>query len=257
MKKILFLALLLSFFAISCKKNDTNPVTNNSTPDQFFSFDSGKAWVYNEHDSISNEDTAFSRTCTDGLIVLDSTQYHVFLDSNHITNNIDSSFYNLIGNEYFQYTILSPQLPGFKEKYLIGDAPLGTTWTMPYTATIGSGTTSATISANIVNTIEEKGTSLTINSTNYSNLYKVKSEIANATVSLPVVGNLPTTVIQNIHSYYAPKYGLVKSDRKLTISVTISPTLSIILQTLGVTIPAGDIPLTNTNKTTTLTSVNF
>jgi len=242
MKNTLFLALLLSFFAISCKKDVSNPVTNNTTPDQFFTFDSGKAWVYNEHDSISNEDTAFSRTCTDGLIVLDSTQYHIFLDSNHITNNIDSSFYNLIGNEYFQYTILSPQLPGFKEKYLIGDAPAGTSWSTPYTATIGSGTTAATISANIVNTIEAKGISMTVDSTNYSNLYKVKTEIVNATVSLPIFGNLPTTIVQDIHSYYAPKYGLIKRDRQLSISVTIL---------------TANTNLINTNKTTTLTSVNF
>ncbi len=258
MKNTLFLALLLSFFAISCKKDVSNPVTNNTTPDQFFSFDSGKAWVYNERDNTSNGDTSFTRTCTDALIIKESNQYHVFLDSNHITNNIDSSFYNLIGNEYFQYTILSPQLPGFKEKYLIGDAPVGTTWTMPYTATIGSGTTAATITANIVNTIVEKGSTLNINNVTYSNLYKVKSEIVNANVSLPLIGNLPTNIVQDIYSYYAPKYGLVKRERELTISVTISSILSTILQnTLGITIPAGDIQLTNTNKTTTLTSTNF
>ena len=242
MKKTLFLTLSLGFFVISCKKNDTNTVTNNSAPDQFFSFDSGKVWVYNEHDNISNADTAFTRTCTDGLIVKDFNQYHIFLDSNHLTNAIDSSFYNLVGNEYFQYTILSPQLPGFKEKYLIGDASVGTTWTTPYTATIGSGTTAATISANIVNTIEGKGISLSVDSTNYSNLYKVKTEILNATVSLPIFGSLPANIVQDIHSYYAPKYGLVKRDNQLSISVTIL---------------TANTSLINTNKTTTLTSTNF
>lgn len=258
MKKTLILTFLLGFFFVSCKKDDSNSGNNNSTPDQFFSFGAGKTWVYNEHDNTSNGDTSFTRTCTDALITKESNQYHVFLDSNHVTNNIDSSFYNIVGNEYFQYTILSAQLPGFKEKYLVDNATVGMSWIIPYSATIGSGTMGATITANIVNTIEEKGSSLTVNNVTYSNLYKVKTEILNASVTLPTIGSLPTTITQNIHSYYAPKYGLIKNDRQLNISVTISPLLAFTLsQALGITIPAGDIPLTNTNKTITLTSKNF
>lgn len=254
MKKTLILAFLLGFLFVSCKKDDSN----NSTPDQFFSFGAGKTWIYNEHDNTSSGDTSFTRTCTDALVTKEANQYHVFLDSNHVTNNIDSSFYNIVGNEYFQYTILSAQLPGFKEKYLIDNATAGTSWIIPYSATLGTGTMGATITANIVNTIEEKGSTLTVNNVTYSNLYKVKTEIMNASVTLPTIGSLPTTITQNIHSYYAPKYGLIKNDRQLNISVTISPLLAFTLsQTLGITIPAGDIPLTNTNKTTTLTSKNF
>jgi hypothetical protein len=264
MKKVLYLALLAGFGLTSCKKSDTTGGTgdnsNNPAPsiDKFMSFTAGSTWNYNEHDNTNNGDTSFTRTCTDELVILESNQYYIFLDSNHIVNNIDSSFFNVVGNEYFQFTTLSSQLPGFKEKYLVDNASTSTSWIMPYSATIGTGTMGANITANIVNTIEEKGSSLTVNNVNYSNVYKVKTEILNATVSLPTIGSLPTTISQNIHSYYAPKYGLIKNDRQLNISVTISPTLALILSsTLGLTIPAGDIPIINTNKTTTLTSKNF
>jgi hypothetical protein len=64
-------------------------------------------------------------------------------------------------------------------------------------------------------TIEEKGTSLVVNGITYNNVTKVKSNI---TID-PIFGlNVSTT--SNIFNYYAPKYGLIKSDFNLVASLS-------------------------------------
>ena len=57
------------------------------------------------------------------------------------------------------------------------------------------------ITGTIKNTIEEKGSTLTINGTTYNGIIKVKTELQNVSISVPIIGNLTPTIIQNNYSY--------------------------------------------------------
>ena len=78
---------------------------------------------------------------------------------------------------------------------------------------------------------------MVVNGVTYNNVIKVKTEILNPTTDNPIVVIDPIT--QSIHSYFAPKYGLIKREFQLHISGSI----------LG-----NSSDLINTNTTTNLLS---
>ena len=69
--------------------------------------------------------------------------------------------------------------------------------------------------------VVEKGTSLVVNGKTYTNVVKVKSDI---TID-PIFG-LSVSTTSNIYNYYAPKYGLIKSDFNLIASLNGSQVIN-------------------------------
>ena len=67
------------------------------------------------------------------------------------------------------------------------------------------------LTANVSNSIQEKGSSLVVNGVTYQNVIKVKTEVS--------VPGLPAGAITtNIQRYYAPKFGEIKNDIQFTIN---------------------------------------
>lgn len=232
MKKVIYLAVLLAFFAISCKKSDSG---NNGTSEPYMTTAAGTTWNYKTKDNKTGADTNSITTSLDRDTNMLNKTYHLYSDKTVETNQTSTSYMSQVGNDYYQLASLSDQLDPFEMKYLSTSANVGESWTN----TLNSTTSGATVTATIRNTIMEKGGSLTIGSKTYNNIIKVKTEIASASIQLPLVGNITPTIVQDVQSYFAPKFGLVKRDYKLKLTATIP------LQ--------GSLTLTDIDKSTTLT----
>ncbi len=227
MKKALFTCLGLAILAVSCKKSDPPVVV----PSKFMTFTSGIVWNYETVDNIAVTTTPYTLTSTSSDSTINSKVYHIFEYTD--VNGTSHQYYNNTNNDYFQYTELSTQLPPLELKYLNDNTAAGGTWSQAFSA-LQQG---VTITANIQSTIESKGTSLTVNGITYNNVIKVKTEILNPTTDNPLVVIDPIT--QSIHSYFAPKYGLIKREFQLHVSGSV----------LG-----NSSDLINTNTTTNLLS---
>jgi hypothetical protein len=211
-------------------------VTTGST--SYFSFSAGSTWNYSTTDDSTLQVTNYTLTATANDSIVNGRTYHIF--NNTSSSGTTSEYYNITGNEYYKYSEVIPQRPAIEQKYLIDNVNTGTSWTTPFSTQYVYQGTTVTINGTIKNTIEEKGSSLTINGTNYSNIIKVKTELQNVSIIVPFIGSLTPTIIQNNHSYYAPKYGMVKNEALLNVSVDI-PTV-------------GTQQVSNIKQTTVLTS---
>ena len=242
MKKVILLGVIVALFGISCKKSDSGSSDNNNTTpiDPYMTTASGTTWNYKTHDNVTGADTNSITTSTNKDTTLFSKSYHMFTDLTVETNQTDTTYMSQVGNDYYQLASLSSQIDPFEMKYLSSSAAVGDNWTN----SLSSVTSGATITATIKNTIEEKGGSVTIGSKTYTNVIKVRTDIisANIQVAIPILGtqNITPTIVQNVHSYFAPKYGMIKRDYKLKIDAQIP------LQ--------GAINVVDTDKSTTLTS---
>jgi hypothetical protein len=218
MKKVILLGVIVALFGISCKKSSDSGGGANVVTDPYMTTAAGTTWNYKTHDNVTGADTNSITTSTNKDTTLFGKSYHMFNDLTVETNQTDTTYMSQLGNDYYQLASLSAQIDPFEMKYLSSSAAVGESWPNSFSST-SSGTT---ITATIKNTIEERGGSVTIGSKTYTNVIKVKTDITNANiqVSIPPFGtqNITPTIIQDVHSYFAPKYGAVKRDYKLKIT---------------------------------------
>jgi hypothetical protein len=211
MKKLLFAGFAFLFLATSCKKD--NPSGNN-VASPFMTLASGTTWNYETTDNATSTVTPYTLTSTNIDTVVGSRSYHVFnsVDANGSTQE----YYNISGDDYYQFTQIAAQLPTIELLYLKNNAANGTNWTTPIAITQQG----LSINASVKNTIESNNTSVTVNGTTYNNVIKVRTEINNATVTVPGIPfPLPITVTQNMFAHYAPKYGLVERNTALKMDI--------------------------------------
>jgi hypothetical protein len=196
-------------------------------------------WSYKTLDNRTGMDTNIVTTCTNKDTLILNKTYRMYSNFNVETAQTDTSLFSNVGSDYYELASLSDQLEPFEMKYLSTNATVGESWTN----TLNSTASGANISATIKNTIEAKGGSLMIGTNTYNNLIQVKTEIINANlqINVPPFGtqNITPTIIQDVHSYFAPKFGLVKRDYKLKISAGLFGQTSTII---------------DADKSTTLTS---
>ncbi len=214
MKKLVFGSFMMLILAASCKKSTPTPP---AAADKFMTFTAGSSWNYSTTDNNASTTTPYTLTATAVDTSINGKTYHIFqyMDATGSSNE----YYNNTDNDYYQYTTLSAQLPPMELKYLNDAAAVGNSWSQPISVTqtvpvIGS----LTISANIVSSIAEKGSSLTVNGVTYNNVIKVNSLIQGVTSSSSFV--TATVSNQNINSYFAPKIGLIKRDFVLKLDAT-------------------------------------
>ena len=211
MKKLLIIPTFLLVLFTSCKKSKPDPVAT----DPFITLTSGTTWNYQTTDNATSVVTPYTLTATSIDTTINSKTYRIF-------NSVDASgtteaYYNQTGNDYYEYTQLSAQLPKIDLKYLNDAAEVGTTWSQPISDTI----LGFPVTANIKNTILAIGGTETVNNKTYSNVIRAKTEVTDLTPA-----GLATIVSQNITACYAPKYGLIKRDFALHITrVNSIPTL--------------------------------
>ena len=210
MKKLLFASMSLVILGISCKKSTPTPDPVAAT--KFMTYTAGTFWNYQTTDNTTQVVTPYVLTATSTDTTINTKVYHIF--SSVDANGTTSEYYNNTGNDYFQYTQLSAQLPPMELKYLNDVSPVGTTWSQPISIT-QSG---VTLTADIKNTIMEKGFTETVNSIAYTNVTRVKTEIVNLSSSNPLVS--VSILTQNIATCFAPKFGLIKREFALHITAS-------------------------------------
>jgi hypothetical protein len=220
MKKLLFACIGLVLIGVSCKKSDPAPTPTPAT--KFMTFTSGTSWNY-QTDSAGITLSQYTLTSSSSDTSISNKSYHIFHSDDG--TNVTSEYYNITNSDYYQYSQLSAQLPPVDLRYLNDSLPVGSNWSQPISIT-QSG---VTLNASIKTTVEATGTSLTVNNVNYIGAIKMKTEIVNLTSSNPLVTvSIPT---QSIHSYFAPKYGLIQRDFALHVVASVFGTSSDVINT--------------------------
>ncbi len=217
MKKLLFAGFSILILATSCKKD--NPSGNN-VASPFMTLASGTTWNYETTDNAATTVTPYTLTSTSIDTVVGSRTYHVFnsVDANGTTQE----YYNISGDEYYQFTQIAAQLPTIELLYLKNNVANGTNWTTP----IAFSQQGASVNASIKNIVENNNTSVVVNGVTYNNVIKVRTEINNVTLTIPGIPfPLPVTVTQDMYAYYAPKFGLVERNTALKLDIQGQGTL--------------------------------
>jgi hypothetical protein len=209
MKKIIISALFIASMATSCKKDDAG------TPaiSKFITTTPGTTWNYQTTDNSTSEVSTYTRISSSRDTTINSKLYHIF--NNTDINGTTEAYYNNTGNDYYQFSTLAAGLDPIDLHYLNDAKTVGETWNQSFSVpvTLPNFPTAVPITVRINYSVVEKGISLVVNDTTYNNVIKVKSDI---TIDPILTFTFSTT--SNIYNYYAPKYGLIRSDFNLVAS---------------------------------------
>lgn len=200
-----FLALLLTLF--SCKKSSSDGSSTQIDP--YMSLAAGNSWTYETVNNLTTVISTNTLASTNRDSTINGKSYHVFTNSNGAANE----YYNISGSDYYTFRNLISLGTGttVEHIYLKENATVGLSWSQTITIAPFSGVPT-TVPLTITNTITEKGLTRTVNGKTYSNVIHVTTVLASS--SLPA-GSLTT----DIHTYYAPKYGMIESRNKITVTL--------------------------------------
>lgn len=199
---IYLLALWTGFSACQKEFNDED------TPgDKYITLTPNSTWNYQ---IINNSGTG----AMSGTITITSTEKDTIINGKmyHIFNNSSggNQYINITGHDYYQYDSLPiPTAPAFDRLYLKDDAPVNTSWTQELTISIPN--VPLAIPVVITNTVKEKGISRVVNNITYSDVIYVQTAISS--VLIP-----PGSLITNIDSYYAKRYGLIENSSVIKLN---------------------------------------
>jgi hypothetical protein len=121
MKKTILACFSIVMLAVSCKKDDPAPAP---VPDKFLTVSNGSTWNYRVTDNTTSTTTNYTLTSTNRDTTINGKSYHVFTNSDGNT----SEYYNVTGNDYFQFSSLSAQLDALELLYLKDNLAVGNTW---------------------------------------------------------------------------------------------------------------------------------
>ena len=208
MKKPNFAIFLILCVFISCKKEESAPVTTTSS-DTYMSYSANSTWNYEVTDNIAGDSTGYVVTSTNSDTILNGKKYHIFTNSSDTANE----FYNVTGNDYYTFQGLPAALGGSTEEnlYLKDNAAVNAAWSQQYPIS-ASG---VSFIVNVTNTITEKGISKTVNGTVYNDVIHVTTSIAVSVFGTPLPAGAITTDIEN---YYAKQVGMIQSKNKISIN---------------------------------------
>jgi hypothetical protein len=209
MKKIIISALFIASMAISCKKDDPG------TPaiSKFITTTPGTTWNYQTTDNSTSEVSTYTRVSSSRVTTINSKLYHIF--NNTDVNGTTEAYYNNTGNDYYQFSTLAAALDPIDLNYLNDAKIVGETWNQVVTAPVPNSPIPLSLTIRINYSVVEKGSSLVVNGKTYTNVTKVKSDI-----TIDPIPFITVTTTSNIYNYYAPKYGLIKSDFNLIASIS-------------------------------------
>jgi hypothetical protein len=217
MKKIIISTLFIASMATSCKKDD------NGTPgiSKFITTTPGTSWNYQSTDNSNSSVSTYTRTSSSRDTTISNKVYHIF--NNTDANGTTDAFYNNTGNDYYQFSTLAAGLDPIDLHYLNDAAVAGTGWNQSFSVPLQLPNVPfpVVLTIRINYSVVEKGTSLVVNGKTYANVVKVKTDI---TID-PVLG-MSVSTTSNIYNYYAPKYGLIKSDFNLVASLNGSQVIN-------------------------------
>ncbi|MEO6681416.1 MAG: hypothetical protein ABIN48_01200 [Ginsengibacter sp.] len=213
MKTLLFTILPVLFLFSSCKKEDSK--TNSRESTTYINTKSGSSWTYHEINSSGSTaiESDYTITSTNRDTTINNRSYHIY-DLSFGGNR----YLNITGKDYFEFDTLPGQnKKPFERLYLKGDASIGTSWTQSEKLMLEG----VEIPITITNTIVENSLTKVINGRSYDKVVHVSSKIT----SLYFPGNALKT---DIHSYYAPNYGLIENTTNIELDyLTLKQTFNI------------------------------
>ncbi len=207
MKRNFWVILAASATFTACKKSESTPDTVVAG---YMSTSAGSTWNYDNINNVSSGSpttTSYTVTSTNRDTSINGRTYHVYTNSNGNT----SEYYNISGNDYYQYRDLPAVLGGGKIEalYLKDNITVGGSWSQSLNIVFSGVTVPITLTYTII----EKGINKTVNAINYSDVITVRTNI---TVNNPLVP--ASAVTTNIKSYYARKVGLIQSDNNIVVN---------------------------------------
>lgn len=206
MKAVILFLFPLIILSVSCKKSSSD---SNATPvQQYMSLTAGNTWSYETTNNITVSTSSNTVTSTTRDTAIGSRVYHIFTNSNGAINE----YYNISGNDYYTFrNLVSLGSTSTESIYLKDNAATGISWSQIINIAPFSGVPT-TIPLTVSYTVTEKGISRTVNGKSYENVIHITTALSSS--ALP-----PGSLITDIHSYYAPKYGLIESKNKITTTL--------------------------------------
>lgn len=204
MNKNILIALPFLFLFASCGKEKAK---SNTPPEKLIYQNkaAGSTWKYHEVNASGATaiQSDYTITSSGGDTTIGGKTYHIYNLSFGLNR-----YLNVQGNDYFEYDTMpgGGTLKNFDRLYLKTEAPSGTTWNQDVTFSIEG----IQIPVKVSNTIEESGIKKTLNGTTYENVIHVSTKITSALIPA-------ASLTTNIHSYYAPGYGLLENTSKLNL----------------------------------------
>jgi len=208
MKRTILAIFILLIAGVSCKKTSSGTITD---PVKYMSFAPGNSWIYETQNNITATTTTNTSTSSPRDSAINGKTYHVFTNSNGTANE----YYNLTGNDYYTFRDLSAALgiSPVETVYLKDNANSGSSWSQTVNVPLSGVPT--TIPVIFTNTITAKGISRTVNG-------KIYTDVIHITTTVVITGLPAGSVISDIQSYYAPKYGLIESKNKISVPLLTS-----------------------------------
>lgn len=213
MKNALLSIFAFSIVCISCKK-DTTPAPPVTPVDKYMTFTTGSTWDFEKisnPSSASPVTTPYTIASSNRDSTVNTRQYHVFENKSGGPNE----YFCNSGNDYYTYRTLPSDFGNTYVEiiYLKDNATVGTQWPQTYPITY----LGVPLQVTLTNKIEERNGTQTINGKTYSDVIKVSTNIT--------VTGIPFayTLTDEINNYYAPKYGAIKEETKINLSVTGFP----------------------------------
>ena len=205
MKSLILIALPCLFLFSSCKKDENKPDTRPEENATFINTASGSSWSYHEINSSGSAsvESDYTVTSTNKDTSINSRSYHIY--------NVSfggNRYLNLSGKDYYEFdTIPGGGSKTFERLYLKTGATPGTSWTQTENIQVEG----IQVPSKITNTIVETSLTRMVNGKNYQNVIHVSTTI---TSELIPAASLTT----DIHSYYAPNYGLIENTSKINLN---------------------------------------
>lgn len=194
------LLFAIVFISISCKKNGDDS-TPPSQANSYYNTASGSSWNYHVTDNSGTATASdYTITSTSRDSSINGKSYHVF------TNSAGGNQYlALSGHDYYQFDSLPAGLGAgaIERLYLKDDAGVTNNWSQNLSVTVPGSP--IPVPFTISNTIMEKGISRTVNGNSYSDVIHVSTTISSSVIPA-------ASLVTNINSYYAPKYGLIENS---------------------------------------------
>lgn len=206
MKKALLAILGISALLVSCKKSGSD--NNTTVQTKYMTTTTNSKWTY---DVITNPGMAGTTSVIDTITVSStdtviSTRTYRIVKHTLATNGSTSDYYNISGNDYYRFQNFPASSTKIENIYLKDNVDATISWAQTVNAVI-SGTT---LPVTITNSIAAKGVTKVVNGITYTDVIDVKTDISST--SLPA-----GSITSNIHSYYAPKVGLIQGDYSVQV----------------------------------------
>lgn len=200
--KRLFYLTFLALLAVSCKKEGEEATKD---AELFLNTNAGSTWNYQEINASEGTPVVgqYSVVSTGTDTTIQNKKYHVYRYSFG-----GSKYLAKIDRDYYEYARFIDVGQAVERLYLKGGAALQTTWSEEFPVTV-TGPVPISLRVKLTNQIVAIG-SHTVSGTSYEGVIHVKTDITSP--------DLPKeAVVSDIHSYFAPDYGMVENRTRIQI----------------------------------------